>query len=197
VWDAGAYHASEPQQEIRECYLHAEECKRLADAAGTETGKADYLDMERRWRTVPASAAAGGLGGVPHLGGRGRKCAQLFSASAGGGPLGGRVAVLLTAFAVGSAAAQAPGTCESRAVSKDGKPLAGAAKNSFITNASETPAHPRRSDRTASPLRAPRKTASWRSACENKPDVRLGPSTRHPLPVGPAPQSRDHRSRAC
>jgi len=45
-------------REIRECYLHAEECKRLADAAGTEAGKADYLDMERRWRTVPASAAA-------------------------------------------------------------------------------------------------------------------------------------------
>jgi hypothetical protein len=41
-------------------------------------------------------------------------------------------AVLLTAFAVGSAAAQAPGTCESRAVSKDGKPLAGAAKTSFV-----------------------------------------------------------------
>ena len=85
------------------------------------------------------------------------------------------LAVLLTASAVGSVAAQPPGTCESRAVSKAGKPLAGAAKNSFITNASETPAHPRRSDRTASPLRAPRKTASWRSACENKPDARLGP----------------------
>ena len=34
------------------------------------------------------------------------------------------LAVLLTASAVGSAAAQAPGTCESRAVSKAGKPLA-------------------------------------------------------------------------
>ena len=42
------------------------------------------------------------------------------------------LAVLLTASAVGLAAAQAPGTCESRAVSKAGKPLAGAAKNSFI-----------------------------------------------------------------
>jgi hypothetical protein len=42
------------------------------------------------------------------------------------------LAVLLIASAVGSAAAQAPGTCESRAVSKAGKPLAGAAKNSFM-----------------------------------------------------------------
>jgi hypothetical protein len=33
-------------------------------------------------------------------------------------------------FAVGSAMAQA--TCESKAISKDGKPLAGAAKTSFV-----------------------------------------------------------------
>jgi hypothetical protein len=33
-------------------------------------------------------------------------------------------------FAVGSAMAQA--TCESRAISKEGKPLAGAAKTSFV-----------------------------------------------------------------
>jgi hypothetical protein len=38
------------------------------------------------------------------------------------------LAVLLTAFAIGPAAAQAPGTCESRAVWKDGKALHGAAK---------------------------------------------------------------------
>jgi hypothetical protein len=43
------------------------------------------------------------------------------------------LAGLLSAFLIGSAAAQAPGTCESKAVSKDGKPLAGAAKNSFMT----------------------------------------------------------------
>jgi len=42
-------------REIRECYLHAEECKRLADAAGTEAGKADYLDMERRWLSLASS----------------------------------------------------------------------------------------------------------------------------------------------
>ena len=42
------------------------------------------------------------------------------------------LAVLLTTFSIASAAAQAPGTCESKAVGKDGKPLAGAAKNSFM-----------------------------------------------------------------
>jgi len=42
------------------------------------------------------------------------------------------LAVLLTTFSIASAAAQAPGTCESKAVGKDGRPLAGAAKNSFM-----------------------------------------------------------------
>ena len=40
------------------------------------------------------------------------------------------VAILLSLFSLGSAMAQE--TCESKAVSKDGKPLAGAAKASFI-----------------------------------------------------------------
>ena len=40
------------------------------------------------------------------------------------------VAALIMSFAVGSAMAQA--TCESKAISKDGKPLAGAAKTSFV-----------------------------------------------------------------
>jgi len=40
------------------------------------------------------------------------------------------LALLLSAFALGSAAAQE--SCESKAVGKDGKPLAGAAKTSFM-----------------------------------------------------------------
>jgi len=40
------------------------------------------------------------------------------------------VAALLATFAVGSAMAQE--TCESKAMGKDGKPLAGAAKTSFM-----------------------------------------------------------------
>jgi hypothetical protein len=39
------------------------------------------------------------------------------------------LALLITSFAVGSAMAQ---SCETRAVSKEGKPLTGAAKTSFI-----------------------------------------------------------------
>ncbi|MGB6351712.1 MAG: hypothetical protein WBG10_16975 [Pseudolabrys sp.] len=39
------------------------------------------------------------------------------------------LAALITSFAVGSALAQ---SCETKAVSKEGKPLAGAAKTSFI-----------------------------------------------------------------
>ncbi|HET7191699.1 MAG TPA: hypothetical protein VFI98_07270 [Pseudolabrys sp.] len=39
------------------------------------------------------------------------------------------LAALITSFAVGSALAQ---SCESKAVSKDGKPLSGAAKTSFV-----------------------------------------------------------------
>ena len=44
------------------------------------------------------------------------------------------LAVLITAFAVGSAMAQ---SCETKAMSKEGKPLAGAAKTSFIKKCCE------------------------------------------------------------
>jgi hypothetical protein len=40
------------------------------------------------------------------------------------------VAILMSALALGSAVAQE--TCESKAIGKDGKPLAGAAKSSFM-----------------------------------------------------------------
>jgi hypothetical protein len=42
---------------------------------------------------------------------------------------------MVTAFAIGSAAAQE--TCESKAVGKDGKALAGAAKTSFMKKCKE------------------------------------------------------------
>jgi len=44
------------------------------------------------------------------------------------------LAMLITAFAVGSAMAQ---SCETKAVSKDGKPLSGAAKTSSIKKCCE------------------------------------------------------------
>jgi hypothetical protein len=42
-------------EEIRECYLRAEQCKRLAEAASTPNEKADYLAMERRWLSMAQS----------------------------------------------------------------------------------------------------------------------------------------------
>ena len=44
------------------------------------------------------------------------------------------VAALISCFAIGSAMAQ---SCESEAVSKDGKPLSGAAKTSFVKKCCE------------------------------------------------------------
>ena len=44
------------------------------------------------------------------------------------------LAALITSFAVGSALAQ---SCETKAVSKDGKPLSGAAKTSFMKKCCE------------------------------------------------------------
>jgi hypothetical protein len=46
-------------------------------------------------------------------------------------------AILIVAFAAGSAAAQ---SCATRAVGKDGKPLAGAAKTSFMKKCCESSA---------------------------------------------------------
>ncbi len=38
--------------DIRECYLHAEQCRRWAEMAPTPTAKVDFLDMERRWLSL-------------------------------------------------------------------------------------------------------------------------------------------------
>src|SRR5262249_43864197 len=43
------------------------------------------------------------------------------------------IAGLLTAFAIGSAAAQAPDTCASKAVGKNGRELSGVARTAFLT----------------------------------------------------------------
>ncbi len=51
------------------------------------------------------------------------------------------VAALLSMFAVGSAMAQQ--TCDSKAVGKDGKPLAGAAKTSFVTKCKKDACEPK------------------------------------------------------
>jgi hypothetical protein len=51
------------------------------------------------------------------------------------------VAALLSMFAVGSAMAQQ--TCDSKAVGKDGKPLSGAAKTSFVTKCKKDACEPK------------------------------------------------------
>jgi len=67
--------------------------------------------------------------------------------------------VLLIASAVGSAAAQAPGTCESSAVSKAGKPLAGAAKNSFIKKCKRDACAPKAIGSDGKPLKGAAKNS--------------------------------------
>ena len=37
-------------EDIRECYRHAEECRREAEGAPDPITKAEFLEMERRWR---------------------------------------------------------------------------------------------------------------------------------------------------
>jgi hypothetical protein len=63
------------------------------------------------------------------------------------------VAALLTAFSIGSATAQAPDTCESKAVSKAGKPLAGAAKRSFVAKCKRDACAPKAVESDGKPLK--------------------------------------------
>ena len=61
------------------------------------------------------------------------------------------VAALITAFTIGGALAQ--GSCESRALSKDGKPLAGAAKTSFLAKCKREACAPKAVGSDGKPLR--------------------------------------------
>ena len=58
--------------------------------------------------------------------------------------------VLITAFAVGSALAQE--TCGSKAVGKDGKPLAGAAKTAFLKKCKADACEPKAVGKDGKPL---------------------------------------------
>jgi hypothetical protein len=42
-------------KDIRECYLQAEQCRRWAQVAPTQSERADFLDMERRWLSLAHS----------------------------------------------------------------------------------------------------------------------------------------------
>jgi hypothetical protein len=81
------------------------------------------------------------------------------------------LAILVTALAVGSAVAQAPsgaqGSCESKAVGKDGKPLVGAAKNSFITKCKRDACAPKAVGSDGKPLKGAAKN-SFMAKCERE-----------------------------
>ena len=42
-------------KDIRECYLQAEQCRRWAEVAPTQSEKVGFLDMERRWLSLAQS----------------------------------------------------------------------------------------------------------------------------------------------
>ena len=77
------------------------------------------------------------------------------------------LATLLMAFAIGSAAAQVPRTCESRAVSKDGKPLAGAAKTSFMAKCKREACAPKAVGSDGKPLKGAAKN-SFMAKCQRE-----------------------------
>ena len=74
------------------------------------------------------------------------------------------LAVLLSAFAMGSALAD--DTCQSKAVGKDGKPLAGAALASFLKKCKADACEPKAVEREGKPLAGAAKT-SFLKKCES------------------------------
>jgi hypothetical protein len=74
------------------------------------------------------------------------------------------LAALVSLFAVGPAMAQ-DATCETKAVSKDGKPLAGAAKTSFLKKCKQDACEPKAVDKNGKPLAGAAKT-SFMKKCE-------------------------------
>jgi hypothetical protein len=60
------------------------------------------------------------------------------------------IAALMSAFAIGSALAQE--SCDSKAVGKDGKPLAGAAKTSFLKKCKADACEPKAVDKDGKKL---------------------------------------------
>ena len=75
------------------------------------------------------------------------------------------IAAVLSMFAVGSALAD--DSCQSKAISKDGKPLAGAALKSFMTKCSKDACEPKAIDRDGKPLAGAAKT-SFMKKCESE-----------------------------
>jgi hypothetical protein len=77
------------------------------------------------------------------------------------------IAGLLTAIAIGSAAAQAPDTCASKAVGKDGRELSGAASTAFMTKCKREACAPKAIGSDGKPLKGAAKT-SFIAKCERE-----------------------------
>jgi hypothetical protein len=73
------------------------------------------------------------------------------------------LALCVATFAIGTAFAQE--TCDSKAVGKDGKPLAGAAKTSFMKKCMADSCEPKAVDKNGKPLAGAAKT-SFMTKCE-------------------------------
>ncbi len=74
------------------------------------------------------------------------------------------LAALITSFSVGSALAQ---SCESKAVGKDGKPLVGAAKTSFIKKCKQGACTAKAVGKDGKPLSGAAKS-SFMAKCEKE-----------------------------
>jgi hypothetical protein len=72
---------------------------------------------------------------------------------------------LITAFAVGSALAQE--TCESKAMDKNGQPLAGAAKTSFVQKCKKDACESKAVDKSGKKLKGAAKN-SFMQKCEKE-----------------------------
>jgi hypothetical protein len=69
------------------------------------------------------------------------------------------LASLLIAFAMGPASAQAPDTCASKAVGKDGKELHGAARTGFMAKCKREACEPKAVGSDGKPLRGAAKNS--------------------------------------
>jgi hypothetical protein len=74
------------------------------------------------------------------------------------------LAALVSLFAVGPALAQ-DATCDAKAVGKDGKPLAGAAKTAFLKKCKQDACEPKAVSKDGKPLAGAAKT-SFMKKCE-------------------------------
>ena len=74
------------------------------------------------------------------------------------------LATMISLLAVGPALAQEP-TCTSKAVGKDGKPLAGAAKTAFLTKCKRDACEPKAVDKNGKALAGAAKS-SFMKKCE-------------------------------